>query len=92
MVLQPTKFCCIVNDYHEAGDDMNHPPECADGSNRICLSVSLTNLLTEGLCPYSPPLSHPKKSSKLTVSSAFHCIASSTGVTTFRNAFSNILL
>ena len=42
----------------EAGDDMNHPPEGADGSNRICLTVRLTNLLSEGLCPYSPPFLH----------------------------------
>ena len=48
----------IICDDEEAGHDVNDPPECADTSNRICLTVSLTNLLTEGLCPNPPPLLH----------------------------------
>ena len=48
----------VVDDDEETGHDVNGPPECANGSNRICLTVRLTNLLSEGLCPYSPPFLH----------------------------------
>ena len=47
-----------MDDDEETGHDVNGPPECANGSNRICLSVSLSDFLAERLGPYSPPFLH----------------------------------
>ena len=48
----------VVNDDKEAGHDVDRPPEGADTCYDVCFLVGLTDLLTEGLCPYSPPSLH----------------------------------
>ena len=48
----------VVNNNKEAGDDVDTPPECPDACYDVCFLVGLPDLLTEGLCPDSPPPFH----------------------------------
>ena len=37
---------------------MCNPPDCANDSDGVCLTIGLADFFSEGLRPYSPPLSH----------------------------------
>jgi len=46
-------------EYNEyASDHMNQPPNSTDNRNTVRLFISFSNLLSQGLCPYSPIFLH----------------------------------